>query len=557
MNVAEILKDAPEGLELDSLVYGACKLVKADDKSITTIDNISGETIVYDLYGKLKPNGSCVLFPPRSFDKTWNHWQKYIFKKGDIIVLIENHYTSDVLEMGICKNITTEKSSIGCCKYETIVTIDFRNNKQKILKDQEKYYADARFANQKEKEEFLNILKKNGFIWNDVDKTLTDTEKFKEFSIKVGNYYRCIDKFPNSGSEFNVGGIYLSNEDDCIVDNKGVSYNFKDEKDYNKYFVPWYSWTIEEAIKHTPVMINNKIFIFDEYIEKDGIVYAYFGFDQDGNFHDTRFEINNPPKDIIKKPSEKDLKSFIKELNDLGYIWRDKNETFLIPKNYLTINKGCSYLCIQDYKEYSRGKVYYSPENNILVDCENNKEQSTRFIPYLLDRIPSNFFKLWTIKNAKLGDILSENGVLFVYSGKIDENENPIALGYLDLDDKFKTGNIEFWEENYILKIPTTDKIEYLLSKVDIKSLLENSNKKEEIPSSRIVLEGPVPFNLEPFDKVIVRLNDSCVWKCDFFSYYIKDANSFMCSSGCYCNCLPYTDKTKNLIGTTNNYEKS
>lgn len=60
------------------------------------------------------------------------------------------------------------------------------------------------------------------------------------------------------------------------------------------------------------------------------------------------------------------------------------------------------------------------------------------------------------------------------------------------------------------------------------------------------------PFNLQPFDKVLVR--DSCgdeEWRADFFSY--RDDNlplPYMCVSCIWRYCIPYNDETKHLLGT-------
>ena len=63
------------------------------------------------------------------------------------------------------------------------------------------------------------------------------------------------------------------------------------------------------------------------------------------------------------------------------------------------------------------------------------------------------------------------------------------------------------------------------------------------------------PKTLQPFDKVITKI--SCYpWKCNIFSYYIKRKNKsidFYCTSENYVydKCIPYNDKTKHLVGTT------
>ena len=57
------------------------------------------------------------------------------------------------------------------------------------------------------------------------------------------------------------------------------------------------------------------------------------------------------------------------------------------------------------------------------------------------------------------------------------------------------------------------------------------------------------PKTLKPFDKVLVRDNINNPWVCDHFSY-INHANICITTDRCKY-CIPYNDKTKHLVGTT------
>ena len=62
------------------------------------------------------------------------------------------------------------------------------------------------------------------------------------------------------------------------------------------------------------------------------------------------------------------------------------------------------------------------------------------------------------------------------------------------------------------------------------------------------------PKTLKAFDRVIVRLDNMCQWRCDLFSnaYKYNRAINYLCTSGnCYKQCIPYNDDTKHLLGTT------
>lgn len=66
----------------------------------------------------------------------------------------------------------------------------------------------------------------------------------------------------------------------------------------------------------------------------------------------------------------------------------------------------------------------------------------------------------------------------------------------------------------------------------------------------------PKKFNikeLKPFDKVLVRDNDSgnSKWRIGTYSFYDENIKLFICE--CYWNqCIPYNDDTKHLLGTNN-----
>ena len=59
------------------------------------------------------------------------------------------------------------------------------------------------------------------------------------------------------------------------------------------------------------------------------------------------------------------------------------------------------------------------------------------------------------------------------------------------------------------------------------------------------------PKTLQPFDKVLARLEDYGIWYCEWFSFIEKDTNLIKCCGAYYKYCIPYNEDTKHLIGTT------
>ena len=67
-----------------------------------------------------------------------------------------------------------------------------------------------------------------------------------------------------------------------------------------------------------------------------------------------------------------------------------------------------------------------------------------------------------------------------------------------------------------------------------------------------------VPFNLKPFDKILVRDDFSKKWTVDMFSYYDPEDDDYhyVCVGSHYRYCLPYNEQTAHLLGTTDSYTK-
>ena len=93
INIAELLKDAPEGIKLYSPLFGEVKL-KCANLNITeypiAIIAKNGDSLLFDKYGRYFnsdrfPDGECLLFPSKDY-RTWQGWTPCVepkFKVGD------------------------------------------------------------------------------------------------------------------------------------------------------------------------------------------------------------------------------------------------------------------------------------------------------------------------------------------------------------------------------------------------------------------------------------------------------------------------------------------
>lgn len=92
INIAEIIKDKPNGIRLYSPMFGECTFSFVQEET----DNIcvkqhNGEKAFFNSKGLYNILGECLLFP----SKEMRDWRKFAWKKGD--VLVSNDYSKEVI----------------------------------------------------------------------------------------------------------------------------------------------------------------------------------------------------------------------------------------------------------------------------------------------------------------------------------------------------------------------------------------------------------------------------------------------------------------------------
>ena len=83
INIAEILKDKPQGIRLYSPIFGECAFcfVREETDDIC-VKKHNGEKAFFDSKGLYNTLGECLLFPSREM----RDWGKFAWKKGDVLV---------------------------------------------------------------------------------------------------------------------------------------------------------------------------------------------------------------------------------------------------------------------------------------------------------------------------------------------------------------------------------------------------------------------------------------------------------------------------------------
>lgn len=182
INIAEILKDCPKGMELDCTMYnGVVTLeqvqplhtysikirVKCGDESFTNVLTEYGQT-------SPSPCNKCVIFPKGK--TTWEGFQRP-FKDGDVVVSKSGCW------IGIVKSYNAWDESYN-------VYVAFKNWGGKyinIIVDKKLEIEFSRLATDDEKQKLFDCIKANGFYWNDETKTLEILIKPK---FKIGDRIR-------------------------------------------------------------------------------------------------------------------------------------------------------------------------------------------------------------------------------------------------------------------------------------------------------------------------------------------------------------------------------
>lgn len=170
INIAEILKDCPKGMELYSPLCGECKLYDVNDYTIR-IETPNKDTLI-SLYhdGRYCSNGEIMLFPKGK--TTWEGFAPlYKFKEGDIAI-------SDKGDIHLLR--TEDSSYCAYRKYAWRSTYEFDSTITTSVKV-------VRLATEEEKAKLFQAIKENGYKWNKETKTL---DKLVEPIFKVGNKIR-------------------------------------------------------------------------------------------------------------------------------------------------------------------------------------------------------------------------------------------------------------------------------------------------------------------------------------------------------------------------------
>ncbi len=202
INVAELLKDCPKGMELDCTMYedvSFVEIVPNFEYSIR-IETKSGFVALLTKYGQnIKRNDAkCVIFPKGK--TTWEGFHRP-FKDGDILAYTNSHTTTVFIHRN--KDNEPEHTTSFYVGYTTGVchhNFHIYNKSTLIALNGD---CDVRLATEEEKEKLFDAIKANGYRWNAETKTL---EKLVVPKFKVGDKIR--HKVTNKADVYEISKVY-------------------------------------------------------------------------------------------------------------------------------------------------------------------------------------------------------------------------------------------------------------------------------------------------------------------------------------------------------------
>ena len=180
INIAEILKDCPKGMELDCLMYNNLYFDEIDEDcrypvGCYTIHNGHRISANFTKFGEFNNYGTakCVIFP-----KGKTTWEGFVppckFKDGDILISGLNSCECNPF---IFKQLNSFGNAECYCAINCYGELIFNSDNWTCIKG-------CRLATKEEKQKLFDAIKVNGYKWNAYTKTL---EKLPETKFKVGD----------------------------------------------------------------------------------------------------------------------------------------------------------------------------------------------------------------------------------------------------------------------------------------------------------------------------------------------------------------------------------
>lgn len=225
---------------------------------------------------------------------------------------------------------------------------------------------------------------------------------------------------------------------------------------------------------------------------------------------------------------------------------------------YITIYKNDSNVYLETYIDLAVITSRWSLDSSFYID--NIKKQrlaSEEEKEKLFKAIRDNGYK-WNAEiktleklvkpNFKDGDILAIGDTVYIYNGKEELSPFPIHHAYV-IADKNGLFAINTLTKRYGTRFATEEEKNILFEAIKDNGYRWSAETKTL--EKLIELKKFDITTLKPFDQVLVRDDNECVWKADFYSHYKGDIDfCYVCAGDAYTQCIPYNEENAHLVGT-------
>lgn len=336
----------------------------------------------------------------------------------------------------------------------------------------------------------------------------------------------------NTGSGYNhyyltKEGCYIKSDDaECVI------FPSKDQRDWSKFTAPWYN--IEKQCKQALPQTNECAWLYlvsDVLTLKDGI--GQYLYDQS-----------------VQELAKRLCREYAQKLYNPSNTGKNKQKSSgkIEPK----FKAGNWYQCTKDFfgkgVTFDKNTVYYCTQEGCLQDeygCH------IAIVKDLYDN-----FKLWTIQDAKDGDILAfDNDTIVIFKNLYNSKS---FHSYCHIENcTFNVSEDELpdcWSSEGF-KPATKEQRDAFMKAMNYAGYKWDEEKKE---LKKLVHNRFDHKTLQPFDKVLVRDDCESEWQCNLLSHVSYDSNyelkmfPYKCMGCTYRYCIPYNDDTKHLVGTSN-----
>lgn len=170
--------------------------------------------------------------------------------------------------------------------------------------------------------------------------------------------------------------------------------------------------------------------------------------------------------------------------------------------------------------------------------------------PFDLSLVVPSQYKEDDVLKYKEGDILKTfDGSVFIFK-EISKGACKYYAAYKNESITFSILQNNYWtSQSNVIGYASED---------DKQKFIEALKKHNDLKSFKCLKNFfGIQYCFEPFQKVLVRLEEGDVWEASLFSNLYNSKDMPFCTVGgiTYAQCIPYNEETKHLIGTDGNLE--